>query len=97
MENITAEGLLRLGAKEWLKPGSDEVRYYINADKLLELADDYDVTNTMSNAEELVFSHNKWWFTESMHLKTSLSFKDTKHKYLMSSVPKLVQDLLEEI
>lgn len=94
--NITADGLLKIGAKEWVKPGTNESRFYITPEKLLELADDHDVTNSMSKAEEFAFSKNKWWFNEDMKLKTSMSFKETKHKYLMMNVPKLVSELIEE-
>jgi hypothetical protein len=91
---ITKEKLIKIGVKEWTKPDTQEKRYYINAENILSMAFEKEIETGMSNKEESVFSENMWYFNESMKLKTSLSFKETKHKYLINSVPALIEKLI---
>ncbi|MCC3735979.1 hypothetical protein LLS47_24095 [Rouxiella badensis] len=82
--------------KEWKHPTKEEIRFYADVNKLLEMENEGLIETGCSNRERFELSGNKWYFTKSksddFKLKTTMSYKETKYKYIY---PKLGRLLLE--
>ena len=61
---------------EWKKPGSDEVRYYINTKEIMNLWSEDKIKLGYSRRERSELEAHKWWYVESKKggfvLKTSI-------------------------
>ncbi|EMQ2240860.1 hypothetical protein WCV98_004576 [Salmonella enterica] len=75
---------------EWKKPASDEVRYYINTKEIMNLWSEDKIKLGYSRRERSELEAHKWWYVESKKggfvLKTSMSYNNTKHKYIFPSL-----------
>lgn len=79
---------------EWKKPDSDEVRFYINTKEIMNLWSEDKIELGYSKRERGELESHKWWYVESKKgdfvLKTSMSYNNTKHKYIFPSLSKVL-------
>lgn len=81
---------------EWKKPDSDEVRFYINTKEMMNLWSEDKIVLGYSKRERVELESHKWWYVESKKggfvLKTSMSYNNTKHKYIFPTISRVLID-----
>ena len=101
---FTKEELLSLGCKEWKKPDSEEVRYYLNQNEITKLLENFDLRIEMglSRAKYYTYLNQKFWFVfmpraKRFNFKSSLPYGNTDLKYIIEAFNIYLNELLNKI